>query len=110
MDASELIIRYIKQLSHDIANHDIDNPYLLHHKREAIDELTQNLITQHGYKDEQAVQDKIAELFEKERSRHDELKLDFERRQAKILKQEQIKNNPKSHIRIRKKKRRGLGM
>lgn len=110
MDASELIIGYIKQLSHDIANHDIDNSYLFHHKREAIDELTQDLIKQHGYKDEQAVQDKITELFEKERSRHDALKFDFEKRQARILKQEQIKETPKNHIRIRKKKRRGLGM
>ena len=105
-----MILRYIKQLSYDIANHDIDNPYLLHRKREAIDELTQNLIKQHGYKDEKAVQDKITELLEKERSRHDELKIDFEKRQAKILKQEQIKETPKSQIKIRKKKRRGLRM
>lgn len=110
MDASELIIRYIKQLSHDIANHDIDNPYLLHHKREAIDELTQNLIRQHGFKDEQAVQDKITELFEKERRRHDELKLDFEKRQAEALRREQIKETPTNRIKLRRKKRRGLGM
>ena len=107
---AENIIARIKELMQELANQDIDNPYLLHHKEKTIDDLAQNLMNDHGYKDKQAVFSIINELFEKEANKHWELETEYEKREAEAFRQEQMKKMQKSPEKIPARKRRGHKM
>ena len=107
MKQDEKIIAHIKELMQDLANRDIDNPYLLHHKEKTIDDLAQTLMKDHGYKDKQAVFSIINELFEKEANKHWDLETEFEKREAEAFRQEQMKKMQKSPEKMPARKRRG---
>lgn len=110
MKQDEKIIGYIKELTQELANQDIENPYLADHKEKIRDELVQSLMKEHGYKDEQAVWVKISELFEKEANKHWELKSEWEKQETKAFRQEQSKKMKKSPVKLPARKRRGHRM
>ena len=110
MEQDERIIGYIKEIAQDLANQDMENPYLSDHKEKIRDELVQSLIKDYGYKDEQAVWSKISEVIHKETNKQWELESDYEKRQTEASKQEPSKKMQGSPEKIPARKRRGHRM
>lgn len=122
MDRSESIISYIREIGQELANQESGNYYLIDHMHKIRDELVQDLIKDHGYKDEKAVWDKIGVMSEKEQDKRMQQELENEKLEAQwhkqeleqekqkveSLKQKQINKSPKNRIKTGIKKSRGF--